>query len=775
VPDGFLILWNVWVLQRNISLSRISPKERGGSVTGIDIPQPLALAGARFVLIGKQSKIAIEKEWESTNNYDASSPRLLEHLKSGGNYGVLSHNGICVIDIDNPEEFKKLDPNIPKTFAVRRGTSGNGHIYFTCPDCPENMRKKFETPFGDIRMGGNFYVVAPGSTHPTGDTYEMVWDTPIITLPWLEVERLIQSKPRAHVETGGVFNLPTEIHEGHNGSNTGRNTTLFKYGCSLRARGLDDGEVQNLIRDANNKRCRPTPLQEDEISTLIRSVLDYKKGSVVVADRMFPKSPPPKEQKSISNQNEYDIPSGCIEIFESQKTGVKTTKLNVAMYADFLTNLFSIKYFNKVLYIYDHGDHYYRPQTNEIETHTRDTIIRYGVSDKLPTIIIEVKAHLTAMGCFTDYPFNRDGDKIPVENGIVKINYETGETELLSHSPEHMFTYKLAVKFDKSIKNCDIIPLLERMVEKKDIRALIQIPAQALLQMQMGHSFKKAYLLQGEPHAGKTSYLKLLYRLFGDDFTTAISLQQLCENHFVGGALEGKLLNIYDDLEDVALNVIDQFKTLTGDCRHGIERKYEAIYTGKITAVHIFTCNYPPEYPEKIKRDAAFWARWEYLKFPYAYPVNPNFYSEWYTDERISSFFNLILGAMIHIRRRGLLANSDIQEVMMLWSINSDPLYDFIGSIFDPYNGSITTKLFLSKVKLFELYTRWCIENDIPEHKRRTTLKGFTTALQAHRFSPERKREKTETYETYTTSSYVVKSHLKLDLDYHTSISDWAT
>jgi phage/plasmid-associated DNA primase len=743
-------------------------------VTGTEIPQPLAIAGARFILVKPRDKAAIELKWESENNYDASSPRLIEHLKNGGNYGVLSHNGICVIDIDNPEEFKKLDPNIPKTFAVRRGSGGNGHIYFTCSDCPEDMRKKFETPFGDIRLGGNFYVVAPGSTHPSGDTYEIVWDMPIIDLPWEEINRLIHSKPRVKInfENGGAFNLPDVIYE----EKPGRNLTLFKYGCSLRARGLDCGEIQNLIRDANNKRCRPTPLPEDEISTLIHSVLDYDKGSIVLADKPFPT---PGRTQVV--QTDCRVPQSCFTVQTKKEAGddgkptvVQVIKINVIEYSDFLTNLFSIKYFNKVIYIYDHGNHYYRPQTNEIETHVRNTIIKYNASEKLPILLTEIKTHLTAMGCFTEYPFNCDGNKIPVENGIVKINYETGETELLSHSPEHMFTYKLAVKFDKSKKNCDIIPLLERMVEKKDIRALIQIPAQALLQMQMGHSFKKAYLLQGEPHAGKTSYLKLLYRLFGDDFTTAISLQQLCENHFVGGALEGKLLNIYDDLEDVALNVIDQFKTLTGDCRHGIERKYEAIYTGKITAVHIFTCNYPPEYPEKIKRDAAFWARWEYLKFPYAYPVNPNFYAEWYTDERISSFFNLILGAMIHIRRRGLLANSDIQEVMMLWSINSDPLYDFIGSVFDPYNGSITTKLFLSKAKLFELYTKWCIENDIPEHKRRSTLKGFTMALQAHRFAPERKKEKTETYETYTTSSYVVKSHLKLDLDYHTSISDWA-
>ena len=257
--------------------------------------------------------------------------------------------------------------------------------------------------------------------------------------------------------------------------------------------------------------------------------------------------------------------------------------------------------------------------------------------------------------------------------------------------------------------------------------------------------------------------------MFGDGFTTAISLQQLCVDQFVGGNLEGKLLNIYDDLEDVALEVIDQFKTLTGDCRHGIERKYESKYTGRITAVHIFTCNYPPEYPEKVKRDTAFWARWEYIKCPYAYPVNPNFYVEWFTPEMLSSFFNLILAAMITIRKRGLLSNSDVQEVMMNWSVNSDPMYDFLGTIFEP--NSTKNRYSFSKRKLYDQYLKWCNENGIPEHKRKANIKTFTIALQSHDLIPERKRESGDSYEVYSTTSLMQKMNvIGLDLDYHASL-----
>lgn len=456
----------------------------------------------------------------------------------------------------------------------------------------------------------------------------------------------------------------------------------------------------------------------------------------------------------------------------NEKTGEVKVCIDFAQYANFLKHRHSIIYFNKTLYIYDDGKHLYRPQTNEIETHIRDTCVQWNVTSRLQSVILEMRAHLTAMGCYPDYPFNSSSDTIPVENGIVKINYDEGSISLLNHHPNHLFTYKLAVNYKPEIHNCVVIPLLKRMVERDFIKTLIQIPAQALLQMQTGHAYKKAYLLQGEPHAGKTSYLKLLYRVFGDDFTTAISLQQLCQDRFVGGNLEGKLLNIYDDLEDVALDVIDQFKTLTGDCRHGIERKYAEKYTGKVTAVHIFTCNYPPEYPDKVKRDAAFWARWEYIKFPYAYAVNPNFYSEWYTNENISAFFNLVLGAMMTIKKKGLLSNSDVQDVMMNWTINSDPMFEFVGSVF--VNNKERVAFHCSKTKLYKEYLRWCNEMEIPEHKRKLSMKSFTTALQPHGLVPERKRERKETYEVYTSTTLMqmVKiGPLQLDLDYHDNLS----
>ena len=480
------------------------------------------------------------------------------------------------------------------------------------------------------------------------------------------------------------------------------------------------------------------------------------------------------------------------DITDEETGEITATVFDCSKYSEYLNDYFNIKNFNGVLYIYDKDKQIYKQQQNEINTHIRDNYVKWGVSKLLQAWVREINTHIMAMGNESVYPFNTSINTVPVANGVIEFDYDTKigldydslsiikendgiirtpdidfrkHVKLLPHGPEHLFTFKLSVIFDESAKLEPAFLLLKQWVDNPN--SLLQIPAQALLQTQHGHSYKKAHLLQGEPHAGKTSFITLLYRVFPQEFTEAIRLQQVCEDRFVGGNLEGKLLNMYDDLEDLPLNTIEPFKTLTGSCTHGIERKYEKHYTGRITAVHIFSCNYPPEYPDKVKRDSAFWERWEYIKFPFSYPVDPNFYERVFTDKLIASFFNAIIDSMIRIKKSGLLVKSEVQDVMLNWSINSDPLFEFITWGFGANTG--TTPNTYSKSKLLKYYINYCNDHNIPEYKRKSSsLKAFTTALQPHGFMPQKIRKKDNSYEVYITTTYKSKPDILQDLDYTT-------
>lgn len=252
------------------------------TITPIEIPQELIEAGARFILIPRREKAAFEPDFQTVNNYGADSPKLQAHLAAGGNYGVLSHNGVCFADVDDPVKFGENDVTFLKdTFIVIRGESGRGHLYFTCSDCPQEMRGKHITPWGDIRLGGNFYVVGANCTHPSGDTYNIFRKLPLKDVKWADVQRLLNGSGKPKEATGGTFNLPDVIPEG------GRNDLLYRYGCSLRALGRDSMEITTLLAAVNKDRCRP-PLPEEELVTILRQVIQHKKGSVYIPERPFP-------------------------------------------------------------------------------------------------------------------------------------------------------------------------------------------------------------------------------------------------------------------------------------------------------------------------------------------------------------------------------------------------------------------------------------------------------------------------------------------------------
>ena len=151
---------------------------------------PSQLKDGRFILVRPKQKNAFQSGWNRSANYAYDDPDLLQHLENGGNYGVLSWKGVCVMDIDNGELFKSNKIWLPASFSVKRGTN-SGHYYFTCSDCPDDKRDKYILTFGDVRLGGNFYTVGPNSIHPSGDIYKVHEDIPLTDIPYKDILAII--------------------------------------------------------------------------------------------------------------------------------------------------------------------------------------------------------------------------------------------------------------------------------------------------------------------------------------------------------------------------------------------------------------------------------------------------------------------------------------------------------------------------------------------------------------------------------------------------------
>ena len=418
------------------------------------------------------------------------------------------------------------------------------------------------------------------------------------------------------------------------------------------------------------------------------------------------------------------------------KAGGETILLEHGEIAHDLHDSFSTISFNRTLFVYDKESGIYRENAGDLEQAIRIIVEETGAKCSITGATRDILFYLLATSPQLDYPFNQVKDLLPLKNGVLKIDLQTGTAELLQHGPEHLFTYQIPVTYDPSVEGGAAQALLLSWVDKEDVTLLIQIAAQAILQAQLQTTYKKSYIVQGEPHAGKSTYIEFLTGFFGNDQISARSLQSLCEDRFVAGDLEGKMLNIYDDLSEIPLENVGTFKAFSGSCRHNIERKGRQSYKGTITCPHVFTCNHPPKYPDSVKYDAAFWERWEYVRFPYSYEVDDTFTARTFTDRMYSGFLNLVLETVTNIRKKGrLTVNRDAEGVMERWSMAADPLYQFIKiNMTESVRASGITMF--DRKKLFEQYQNFCQKEQIDPRKRIPSQNKFTRDLQAYKLTP---------------------------------------
>ena len=121
------------------------------------IPKQLQNEKFGFCLVLKEKKAAFEMEWQK-NPYKFDDEKLLNHLKVGGNYGVIAGVGnLRILDIDDKKLIEKFDKIFKDTLIVET-VSGNRHYYFFS-DYDENH--VLANDAGEYRAK-NWMVVGPG-------------------------------------------------------------------------------------------------------------------------------------------------------------------------------------------------------------------------------------------------------------------------------------------------------------------------------------------------------------------------------------------------------------------------------------------------------------------------------------------------------------------------------------------------------------------------------------------------------------------------------------
>lgn len=115
------------------------------------------------------------------------------------------------------------------------------------------------------------------------------------------------------------FQLPERIEEGE------RNDTIFRYGCSLRGKSKSDAEVTELLKAANESRCKP-PMSKAELERVTRSALSYGSGKPIGSGRGAGEQPeklnklPPTEQAAQQLEALFAWDESVIVVQRTEKT-----------------------------------------------------------------------------------------------------------------------------------------------------------------------------------------------------------------------------------------------------------------------------------------------------------------------------------------------------------------------------------------------------------------------------------------------------------------------
>lgn len=204
---------------------------------------------------------------------------------------------------------------------------------------------------------------------------------------------------------------------------------------------------------------------------------------------------------------------------------------------------------------------------------------------------------------------------IPFKNKI----YHLGEDKFLNFSPEFFFVNKLAVDIDPDKRECPHIEQIFRdLVEPEDVITLYEIIAYALYRQ---YPYPKMFILYGPGANGKTTYVRILEKIFGLDNISGASADGLQHQRFATSQLFGKMVNVSGEMEYSILKRTSILKQCCGLDIINAERKFREPFPFINYAKMIFLTN---QVPVTGDRTFAFYRRMFMVEFPRQFIMGKN-------------------------------------------------------------------------------------------------------------------------------------------------------
>lgn len=267
----------------------------------------------------------------------------------------------------------------------------------------------------------------------------------------------------------------------------------------------------------------------------------------------------------------------------------------------------------------------------------------------------------------------RSDEYINCRNGMLNI-----ATNILEpHDQKYRSLYQLPANYDASVDTTLVDWFIKSILPEDTIPFFWEFLGSALLTNQY---WPKAFLLLiGDGDSGKSTMLRFIRAVLGDENCSKITLQALADNRFMTIKLYGKLANIFADLSETEAGDVGQIKALTGDDMIHGEEKFEKGFAFTNVARLIFSAN---NYPTVKNADQAFFNRAKLIRCS-------NNYSGKKADESLSqrlsqpenlsaALLRMYQGLQRIIAAKAFTASLSMQVELERYQTYADSVYGFL-------------------------------------------------------------------------------------------------
>lgn len=418
------------------------------------------------------------------------------------NHGIgVSGDGFIIFDFDVKDGIDGRDQltgwKLPDTLAQTTPSGGYHLFYRTTEEIRPSVNSEIAV---DVRGWHSYVVCDPTPGYCFEDDEQEIADANEAVMAFLN-----HIRPRGKAGSGKAKGRQADTPEDDEETvqQGGRNDYLYRKGCSQRTKGVSDAKIRAYVHTLNNLNCKP-PLPEAEVDKIISSILEVQPGySDEVVQQQAAKRGRPRR-------------------FDHAAIAEQLITENGACFVDGMPAIRNGK-------LYEIG---WRAVNREI--------IKLR-SDATRTNQKEVQHYLMVMA---EQKQQSPPNLIAFNNGVLDIQ----NMQLRDYEESDVIPNIIPHDWDESAECADVDNVLLKMAccEPDILESLIEVVGVC---MYRSAEFTQSAILLGEGSNGKSTYIRMIQALLGNENIASLDMAMLGKQ-FHTGQLAGKLANLGDDISN---------------------------------------------------------------------------------------------------------------------------------------------------------------------------------------------------------------------------------